>query len=306
MKPRHFPSGGGMPGVTGRDARPLEDVEETELFRRAFPDDGDGMRLAALGIAPADAGGPRGGGGVRGDPRRQPHPPERGFRRGGPGTRGGGPPAAQPPERRSRPQRAGPGGDAEAPVRGGDPRDPGGRPCYPRGRGVLQLPGRGRLVMRGSLRSLVLILLTAGSSVASILADRLLPGANRAERVMGWWGRAFVRLGGWTFRVEGMENLPSGGAVLVANHQSVVDLPMLLSPFPRGGGWVGEFRPGAVPLAQKSGAPVVPVYIDGGYRAIPKGGIRVRPAGLLVRVLPPISPEEGAGGWKERIAAAGG
>jgi 1-acyl-sn-glycerol-3-phosphate acyltransferase len=218
--------------------------------------------------------------------------------------------------------------------------------------------------MRGSLRSLALILLTAGSSVASILADRLLPGANRAERVMGWWGRAFVRLGGWAFRVEGMENLPSGGAVLVANHQSIVDIPMLLSAFPRPvrflakrelgeiplfgkamaaagtlfidrddprdavrmlrdvgarlrdgrlvvvfpegtrsmGGSIGEFRPGAFYIAQKSGAPVVPVYIDGGYRAIPKGSLRVRPAELLVRVLPPLSPEEGTGGSKERIA----
>ena len=44
-----------MPGVTGRDARPLENVEEAELFRRAFPDDGEGMRLAALGSEPADA-----------------------------------------------------------------------------------------------------------------------------------------------------------------------------------------------------------------------------------------------------------
>jgi 1-acyl-sn-glycerol-3-phosphate acyltransferase len=220
--------------------------------------------------------------------------------------------------------------------------------------------------MGGSLRSLALILLTAGSSVASILADRLLPGANRAERVMGWWGRAFVRLGGWAFRVEGMENLPSCGAVLVANHQSIVDIPMLLSAFPRPvrflakrelgeiplfgkamaaagnlfidrddprdavrmlrdvgarlrdgqlvvvfpegtrsmGGSIGEFRPGAFYLAQKSGAPVVPVYIDGGYRAIPKGSIRVRPADLLVRVLPSLSPGEGAGGSKEQIAAA--
>jgi DNA repair protein RadC len=56
MEPRHFPAGGGVPGVTGRDARPLEDVEEAELFRRAFPDDGEGMRLAVLESAPADAG----------------------------------------------------------------------------------------------------------------------------------------------------------------------------------------------------------------------------------------------------------
>ena len=220
--------------------------------------------------------------------------------------------------------------------------------------------------MRGALRGLILLLLTAGSSVAAILAERLHPGENRAVCVMGWWGRAFVRLGGWRFRVEGMENLPSGGAVLVANHQSAVDIPMLLSAFPRpvrflakrelgeipllgkamtaagnlfidredprdavrmlreagarlhdgglvvvfpegtrsGDGSIGEFRPGAFYLAQKSGAPVVPVYIDGGYRAIPKGGILVRPAELLVRVLPPLSPEEGAGGTKERIAVA--
>jgi len=218
--------------------------------------------------------------------------------------------------------------------------------------------------MWGALQSLFLVLLTVGSSVAAFLADRLLPGGNRAERVMGWWGRAFVRSGGWKLCVEGMENLPSGGAVLVANHQSVVDIPMLLSAFPRpvgflakrelgeiplfgkamsaagnlfvdredprdavrmlrevgarlraGGlvvvfpegtrsrdGSIGEFRPGAFYLAQKSGAPVVPVYLDGGYRAIPKGGFRVRPAALLVRVLPPLSPGEGAGGSKERIA----
>jgi 1-acyl-sn-glycerol-3-phosphate acyltransferase len=183
---------------------------------------------------------------------------------------------------------------------------------------------------------------------------------------MGWWGRAFVRLGGWTYRVEGMENLPSGGAILVANHQSIVDIPMLLSAFPRpvrflakrelgeiplfgkamaaagnlfvaredprdavrmlrdvgarlrdgwlvvvfpegtrsGDGSIGEFRPGAFYLAQKSGAPVVPVYLDGGYRAIPKGGLRVRPAELLVRVLPPLSPGEGGGGSREQIAAS--
>ena len=222
------------------------------------------------------------------------------------------------------------------------------------------------MVMRGALRSLILVLLTAGSSLAAILAGRLFPREDRAGRVMGWWGRAFVRLGGWKLRVEGMENLPPGGAVLVSNHQSVVDIPMLLSAFPRpvrflakrelggilllgkamaaaenlfidredprdavrmlreagarlrdgrlvvvfpegtrsGDGSIGEFRPGAFYLAQKSGAPVVPVYIDGGYRAIPKGGFRVRSAELLVRVLPPLSPGEGAGGSKERIAAA--
>ena len=220
--------------------------------------------------------------------------------------------------------------------------------------------------MRGALRSVLLVLLTAGSSIASILAGRFFPGEDRSGRVMAWWGRAFLRVGGWKLRVEGMESLPPGGAVLVANHQSTVDIPMLLSAFPRTvrflakrelgeiplfgkamaaagnlfidrddprdavrmlreagarlndgrlvvvfpegtrsvDGSIGEFRPGAFYLAQKSGAPVVPVYLDGGCRAIPKGDFRVRPAELLVRVLPPLSPDERAGGSKERIAAA--
>lgn len=45
-----------MPGAIGRDARPLEGLEEVELFRKAFPDDGEGMRLAACGCDPADPG----------------------------------------------------------------------------------------------------------------------------------------------------------------------------------------------------------------------------------------------------------
>jgi 1-acyl-sn-glycerol-3-phosphate acyltransferase len=152
----------------------------------------------------------------------------------------------------------------------------------------------------------------------------------------------------------------------VSNHQSLVDIPLLLAAFPRpvkflakrelgkiplfgwamatagnlfvdredprdavlmlreagarirGGdllvvvpegtrsqdGSIGEFKPGAFLLAQKSGAPVVPVYIDGGNRALPKGSLRLRPADLLVRVLPPLSAEEEAGGGNERIATS--
>jgi len=44
-----------MPGVNGRDGRPLEGAEETELFRMAFPGDCEGMRLAARGGEPAGA-----------------------------------------------------------------------------------------------------------------------------------------------------------------------------------------------------------------------------------------------------------
>jgi len=221
-------------------------------------------------------------------------------------------------------------------------------------------------VILGILRSLSILILTMGCSLGASLAGGLFRNRSAAERFMGWWGRSVVRLGGWRVRVEGMETLPGGGAVLVSNHQSLVDIPLLLAAFPRpvkflakrelgeiplfgramaaagnlfvdredprdavhmlreagtrvrGGelvvvfpegtrspdGSIGEFKPGAFYLAQKSGAPVVPVYIDGGNRALPKGSLRLRPAELRVRVLPPLSVEEGAGGAKERIAAS--
>ncbi len=38
----------------GRDGRPLEGTEERDLFRAAFPGDGDGMRTAARGGGPPD------------------------------------------------------------------------------------------------------------------------------------------------------------------------------------------------------------------------------------------------------------
>jgi 1-acyl-sn-glycerol-3-phosphate acyltransferase len=219
--------------------------------------------------------------------------------------------------------------------------------------------------MFGFLRSLSIAVLTAACSLATLAAARL-SGFTAAERVMGWWGRAFLRLSGCRLRVEGVADLPGGGAVLVSNHQSLVDIPLLLAAFPRPvkflakrelgeiplfgkamaaagnlfvdredprdavqllreagasvragtllvvfpegtrspDGSVGDFKTGAFFIAQRSGMPVVPVYIDGGNRALPKGSLRFRPAELYVRVMPPLTAGEGAGGSKEQIAGA--
>ena len=43
-----------MRTVPGRDGRPLETVEEGELFGMAFPGRGEEMRRAARGIPPVD------------------------------------------------------------------------------------------------------------------------------------------------------------------------------------------------------------------------------------------------------------
>lgn len=41
--------------VPGRDGRPMEGVEEDELFRLAFPGEGEEMRRAARGASPVDS-----------------------------------------------------------------------------------------------------------------------------------------------------------------------------------------------------------------------------------------------------------
>ena len=126
--------------------------------------------------------------------------------------------------------------------------------------------------MRGALRSVLLVLLTAGSSLAAILAGRFFPGQDRTVRVMAWWGRAFLRVGGWKLRVEGMESLPPGGAVLVANHQSAVDIPMLLSAFPRTVRFLAKRELGEIPLFGKAMAAAGNLFID---RDDPRDAVRM-------------------------------
>lgn len=57
----------------------------------------------------------------------------------------------------------------------------------------------------------------------------------------------------------------------------------------------GELQPakgGVGFLIAKAGAPVVPVYVDGSYRALPRHRKWIRPTRITVRIGPPISPAE--------------
>jgi 1-acyl-sn-glycerol-3-phosphate acyltransferase len=207
----------------------------------------------------------------------------------------------------------------------------------------------------GLLRTAGIAATTALAALAAILAGAVTRSERTPARVMAWWGRRLVRLGGWKVRTEGLSHLPREGAVLVVNHQSLLDIPLLLSVlpgeirflakqdlariplfgramvmagnllidrddprdmlplvreavgrirrgqsvvvFPEGtrsaDGSIGEFKPGAFSIARKSGARVVPVYIDGGRRALPKGSLRVHPAEIALMVLSPIDPKDG-------------
>lgn len=204
--------------------------------------------------------------------------------------------------------------------------------------------------MTGFFRSAAVLLLTIGASLAATLAGAVTRSERLPAGIVKRWGKRFLRIGGWPVRIEDAERIPEGGVILVANHQSLVDIPLLVTVFPRevrfiakrelgriplfgramrasghlfvdredprdavhmmrqasallakgralvvfpegtrsDDGSIGEFRPGAFHIAWKTGFPLVPVYLDGGRRALPKGRLLFHPAELVVRVLPPV------------------
>ena len=62
--------------------------------------------------------------------------------------------------------------------------------------------------------------------------------------------------------------------------------------FPEGtrsrGDEVGEFKSGAFRIAYKTGAPIVPLCIDGSYKAMEGNGMWIKPAHVNLHILPPV------------------
>jgi len=208
------------------------------------------------------------------------------------------------------------------------------------------------LVIGRVVRTAAMLLLTALCSVAALLSGVVTRSERLPSRVMAWWGRRLLRLAGCRVRVQGARALPPSGAVVVANHESYLDIPLVLYAlgervrfvakrelgripvfgpamrragnvfvdredargaaaalreavarigrgewlvlFPEGtrsaDGTIGAFRPGAFFVAARAGAPLVPVLLEGGARALPRGALLVRPSDLAVRILEPLAP----------------
>ncbi|UHA71896.1 lysophospholipid acyltransferase family protein [Paenibacillus sp. 481] len=179
---------------------------------------------------------------------------------------------------------------------------------------------------------------------------------------VGDWARSLLRIAGAKVKVNGLEHMPDGAAVYIANHQGNFDIPILLGHlgapkamfakaeiaklplirdwmklfrcifvdrsnarqamnslkeagevvasgysvvvFPEGtrskGDPIGEFKSGAFRIATKSGAPIVPVRIDGTYKLMEANGFWITPAEVEITILPPV-PVDGLS--KEEIAA---
>jgi len=135
-------------------------------------------------------------------------------------------------------------------------------------------------VIVGCLRTVAILLLTIGCSAATLVAAAF-GGGTAASRVMRWWGRAFIRIGGWTVTTEGADNLPGGGAILVTNHQSVVDIPLVLAAFDRDIRFLAKQELGRIPMFGRSMRAAGNLFVD---REDPRDAVRViREAGGAMR-----------------------
>lgn len=103
-------------------------------------------------------------------------------------------------------------------------------------------------MISGVMKSAAILFLTLVSSLGASAAGFLSRSDRIPSGIMRWWGRKFIRVGGWEVRVGGLEYLPSGGAILVANHQSLVDIPLLLAAVPREVRFLAKRELGRIPL----------------------------------------------------------
>src|ERR1700733_2426801 len=85
--------------------------------------------------------------------------------------------------------------------------------------------------------------------LGAILAMVALPGLKRRRWLARKAARAFLRLAGMPLTVEGLERLPAGHCILVANHASYLDGVAFTAALPPRFGFVIKREMATVPLA---------------------------------------------------------
>lgn len=109
------------------------------------------------------------------------------------------------------------------------------------------------------IRGAAILLLTAACSALA----RLLPGEREVRRLAVAWARWVVSLCGARVAVDGLWRMPPGGAVIASNHQSLLDIPVILETFPeRDLVFVAKQGLHEVPLFGKSIRRIGTVFVD--------------------------------------------
>jgi 1-acyl-sn-glycerol-3-phosphate acyltransferase len=79
----------------------------------------------------------------------------------------------------------------------------------------------------------LIVLSTVGMGTLSMLASLFDGSGNSQHRIARWWAKSLLAFGFIRVRVEGLEKLePGAGYVFVSNHQSLMDIPAILSRLP--------------------------------------------------------------------------
>jgi len=105
-----------------------------------------------------------------------------------------------------------------------------------------------RLIAR-ILYGLYAAVVFAGVALLAMLVMAVLPGLSRRRRVARGAARLVLRLAGMPLSVEGLERLPEGPCIVVANHASYIDGLVFTAALPPRFGFVIKREMASVPLA---------------------------------------------------------
>ena len=88
--------------------------------------------------------------------------------------------------------------------------------------------------MSYALRLTLIALLTVPLALLTVVFGLIDPYGKQVYRLSQFWAWAILRAGGVSLRVEGLERLdPDRQYVFMVNHQSNVDIPVLVQSFPK-------------------------------------------------------------------------
>lgn len=87
--------------------------------------------------------------------------------------------------------------------------------------------------LRAVLADILIVIVTAALSIIAIVGSRFTRHPRFGDWVSHLWASCLLALAGVRVKVEGLENLPSGGAIFLFNHTSHFDIPVVHKAIPK-------------------------------------------------------------------------